>query len=124
MEAANEGHTEMVQALLEAGADVNKGLFGSSKTALYYAARKGHTETVKLLLQKGADPNGGEGAVAGNAPLLAAIENGHTEVVRALLAAGANVKVTKFEGTALEIARQKGNTEIIRLLEDASQRHP
>jgi ankyrin repeat protein len=125
MAAASEGHTEVVQALLEAGADVNKGMFGEHETALYYAAQKGHAETARLLLQKGANPNGGEGARWGKAPLLAAVENGHTEVVRALLEAGADVRVTKFMGgTALELAREKGNVEIIRLLQEATKRRP
>ncbi len=123
MAAAGEGHTEVVQILLEAGADANKALFGYHNTALYYAAQKGHAETVKLLLQKRANPNGGEGAMWGKAPLIAAIENGHTEVVRALLEAGADSGVRKWMGgTALEIARQKGNVEIIRLFEDAVKR--
>ncbi len=52
--AALMGHTEIVELLLEHGADVNaKSRDGS--TALHTAAFLGRVETVKLLLEKGAD---------------------------------------------------------------------
>jgi ankyrin repeat protein len=51
-----EGHTEIVQLLLEKGADVNaKNKYG--RTALIYATERGYTEIVQLLLEKGADVN-------------------------------------------------------------------
>ena len=56
MFAAQNGHLEIVQALLAAGAEVNaktdKGL-----TALIEAIEKGHTETVQALLAAGAEVN-------------------------------------------------------------------
>ena len=52
--AALMGHTEIVELLLEHGADVNtKSRDGS--TALHAAAFLGRVETVKFLLEKGAD---------------------------------------------------------------------
>ena len=48
IEAASTGHTETVQALLDAGADVDaEGVF--EMTALMWAKRKDHTEIVELL---------------------------------------------------------------------------
>ena len=48
MSAAKCGHTEIVQTLLAAGADIDaKGRFGS--TALMFAAENGHTETLQAL---------------------------------------------------------------------------
>ncbi len=117
--AAKEGQVAAVQALLEAGISVDGTVgFGQHTTALYHAAEKGHMDVVRMLLQKGADPNGGEEGVRwGEQPLVAAVENGHTEVVRALLEGGASVNARKFMGgTALQIAQQKGNAEIISLL--------
>jgi ankyrin repeat protein len=56
MEAAGNGHTEVVKQLLAKGADVNaKSSYGY--TALLYAADKGHTECVGLLLDGGANIN-------------------------------------------------------------------
>ncbi len=52
-EAAKEGHTEVAEALLKAGATVDpKNIFG--KTPLVYAAESGHKNTVILLLKSGA----------------------------------------------------------------------
>ncbi|MGH9863269.1 MAG: ankyrin repeat domain-containing protein [Candidatus Acidiferrales bacterium] len=116
--AAAEGRSGVVQALLDSGVPVDgtRG-FGEHTTALCHAAENGHLEVVKILLQKGADPNGGEEGVRwGQQPLVAAVENGHIEVVRALLEGGADVNARKWGDTALQIARQKGNAEIISLL--------
>jgi len=55
MMAAKHGHIDTVNALLEAGADVNvksKGRGGVN--ALFWAAVKGHTEVVELLKKAGA----------------------------------------------------------------------
>ncbi len=53
MDAAGHGHINTVQALLDAGADVNaKQKYGG--TALKYAIAQGHTEIVELLKQAGA----------------------------------------------------------------------
>jgi uncharacterized protein len=54
--AARDGHTAVIAALLEAGADINA-LEGTRSTALMYAAYNGHLEAVELLIQQGADLN-------------------------------------------------------------------
>jgi ankyrin repeat protein len=54
--AARNGHREVVEYLLDQGADVNaRGVFGA--TALQWAAFNGHTGVVELLLARGADPD-------------------------------------------------------------------
>ena len=53
MEAARGGHTEVVQILLRAGADV-KGRDKNRRTALMWAAEYGHTEIVEMLKKAGA----------------------------------------------------------------------
>ena len=53
MLAAGEGYTDIVQLLLEAGANIHdQGLGGS--TALHWAVTEGRTETVDALLKAGA----------------------------------------------------------------------
>ena len=50
---ARIGRTEMVKALIVAGADVNT-KFQNNWSALWYAAEAGHTEIVEILKQAGA----------------------------------------------------------------------
>lgn len=52
--AASIGKTSIVEACLDAGANVNQGdMFG--KTALHRAVQKEHINVVKLLLARGAE---------------------------------------------------------------------
>ena len=54
LDAATNGHTETVTALLAQGADVNaQDKYGA--TALILAAQNGYAETVETLSAKGAD---------------------------------------------------------------------
>ena len=69
--AARQGYTESVQALLEAGADVNQASAGDKTSPLLIATINGHFDLAKLLLDKGADPK-------------AASENGATALYAAL----------------------------------------
>jgi ankyrin repeat protein len=112
VDAAEQGHIEVVKLLLSAGADINQtgGIFGSS--ALFAASRNGHKEIVCQLLSAGADANQ-TGGQFGSA-LYAASENGHKEVVCELLCAGADVHQTGrgFE-SALCAASREGHKEIV-----------
>lgn len=82
--AAAGGYLEIMDILLDHGADVNKG------APLYYAARKGHQRAVMVLLENGADPNR---FVLEDmpSPVVAAVEEGHHEILDLLVAAGARV---------------------------------
>lgn len=53
--AARDGYTESVQALLEAGADVNQVSAGDRSSALLLAVINGHFDLGKVLIEKGAD---------------------------------------------------------------------
>ena len=56
IEAADNGHLNVVKLLIEKGADVN--LKGEAWYGpLHAAAAKGHIEVVKILLENGADVN-------------------------------------------------------------------
>lgn len=88
--AAKAGRLDEVQALLEAGADVNA-VDGDSvweRTPLMAAVKGGHPAVVRHLLAKGADP-AREGDATGSSALQEAAYRGRIEIVEALLAAGA-----------------------------------
>src|SRR3990167_7811815 len=54
--ASHYGHLEIVNELLQAGANPN--IFdGNARTPLWYASEHGRLEIVKILLSYGADPN-------------------------------------------------------------------
>ncbi|KAM9851000.1 uncharacterized protein ankrd50l [Aulostomus maculatus] len=89
--AAYEGHDDIVELLLEAGADVD--------------------ET--------AGPSGSAPAAAAVTPLLAAAAMGHMKTVSRLLFWGAAVDAIDCEGrTALCLAAARGSTEVVRSLLD------
>lgn len=54
MEAAQEGHFELVKYLLENNANVHAAT-QTGDTALTYACENGHTDVADLLLRYGAD---------------------------------------------------------------------
>ena len=91
MAASSKGHTEIVHALLEAGADVNL-CTSDSKTALMKASACGNLGIVKLLAQAGADVNSASGYKRdGCTAITIASSCGHVEIVKYLIEAGANV---------------------------------
>ena len=110
------GHGKIVKLLLEAGADVNKvGANGGSASPLFAAAQKGNLNVVKALLEAGAEKD--KAMEDGRTPLLFASYFGHADIVAALLQAGAD-KLATFNGqSALEIARQKGHSRVVSVLE-------
>ena len=91
--AAQEGHTEIVSALLDKGAEPNQIDHVDGGFPLLQAAQEGHTEIVSALLDKGAEPNEvneSSGAFA----LLAAGHFGRTEIAKILIESKADVAKT------------------------------
>ena len=85
-----ENYPECVEALLEAGADVNiKNKTGI--TALSYAAHEGATAFITALLKAGADVNLNN--LDGSTALTRATAQGHSDIVKVLLDAGAEVNL-------------------------------
>ena len=88
--AAEGGHLEVVEKLLEAKADVNAAVRWDGRTALQAAAEGGHLEVVEKLLEAKADVNAAT-RWDGRTALQAAAERGHLEVAEKLLEAMANI---------------------------------
>ena len=97
MWAASEGNTEVVDALLKAGADYQLSL-ASGFNAFFFAIREGRADVVQRLLQEGVDVNAGfqteksagRFPTNGTTSLMLAVENGHFELAVNLLKAGAD----------------------------------
>jgi ankyrin repeat protein len=110
------GKIKEVQEALKQGVDVNQrdehGL-----TALLLAAINGYEDIVKLLLaDKKIDVNLAN--KQGYTPLMRAAYFGHKNIVQDLLNAGANKQlVNDQKKTALQLAQDKGRTEIVKLLQ-------
>ena len=107
---------EIIQTLLDYGADVNvEDEFGSNTLALATFGRFNEPRVVRLLLDHGADPDSRR--QDGTTPLLRASENGTIEIVRLLVEHGASVDVKDEDGrTPLEVASGEHRDEIIKLL--------
>jgi ankyrin repeat protein len=105
MWAAADGHADVVQVLIQAGAEFLSPL-DSGFTPLFFAVREGHTKVVHALLAAGVDvneelrPRSGSRTQRTNA-LILAVENGHFETAAYLLENGADPNAAPAGFTAL-----------------------
>ncbi|KAF3765426.1 Pfs, NACHT and ankyrin domain protein [Cryphonectria parasitica EP155] len=97
--ASAKGHEQIVQMLLDKGAD-------DLNSALQAALLRGYEQIVQMLLDKGADDL--------NSTLQAAAIRGYEQIVQMLLDKGANVNIQNGNhGSALQIAARGGYEQII-----------
>ena len=111
VEAAAHGHNEVVDMLLDGGANINGVVRG--RTALIAAACKGNLKLVTALVNRGAaiDLSGDE-----ETPLMAAVLAGHVDVVLYLLDLEANINAVVESRTALIDASTTTNMSLVQLL--------
>lgn len=121
---------EMVQILLENGANVNaKDFYG--RTHLWHVAGDGTTDVAEILIQKGANVN--EKDDNGQTPLIHAARGWHAtmgvvyvqpkEMLHLLITKGADVNARDRNGrTALFFAQKFERPEIVQVLRDAGAR--
>ena len=113
--AIQTGHKEVVEVLLEAGADKNKVVH--YKTPMDIAIQRDYAEVVELLLKAGVDKN--KAIISGCTPLWHACSKGYTAIVKVLLKADASTYIAdQHNQTPLMMARHHGFKEIIQLLKD------
>uniref|UniRef100_A0A0K6S734 Uncharacterized protein n=1 Tax=Chromera velia CCMP2878 TaxID=1169474 RepID=A0A0K6S734_9ALVE len=114
--AASHGYTDIVEKLLEKGADVNVVDKRHQKTPLFIAAEKGRQQTARVLIRRGAYLEVKD-KVYSASPLWIAAANGHRGIVEDLLDAGGRIDVQDGGGaTALWIATVNGHKEVVKLL--------
>ena len=125
--ALNSDDPAVIQALVDAGADLEAtsdgpadfDIYSRGDTALHFAARNENPAVIRVLVDAGANIEAG-GPYTGT-PLHVAASNDNPAVIRVLLDAGANVRAMDISGrTPLEVAREAGNDAAVRVLETAT----
>ena len=109
--AAEQGNTEAINQLLDAGTDVNLKQNFTGYTALHYAAKAGNKNTTKNLIDNGADVNAISNV--GLTPLIEAlfVNDPPLEIIEHLISAGSDVNIITPAGfTALDVAKLKFST--------------
>jgi ankyrin repeat protein len=118
--AAYLGHADIVQMLLEAGADLTAVDPGMKATALHAAAYAGRTEAARLLIRYGIDIDK-QGPKNGYTALHDAIWQNNVETARVIIDAGADLTLRSHSGeTPLDFARARHRTEIVAMIEARS----
>lgn len=112
--ASDKGHAEVVDLLLERGANVNVSDRFYQETPLGWAARHGHAGIVRSLLAKGAE---GESRA-----LMTAVGEGHAAVVKVILERGKLGPEALSD--ALATATQSEQAEIAAALQAAGAKPP
>jgi ankyrin repeat protein len=123
--AALNGNVENARLLIEKGADVNAAIVTSGMTALHLAAWSSSTEIARMLLAKGAkvDPED----MSGSTPFMWAAYSDYaqTDLPALLLNAGADRNHKNKAGeTALTWAARRGDTAVVKLLQQAGAVDP
>ena len=103
--ACFEGNTEMIQFLIERGADVN-GINNGEPISV--AARRGYIDIVRYLIDNGANVNGNNifsDGSGGESVLMYAIKGGQLECVKLLVENGADINYVYNGKNAVEAAK-------------------
>ena len=112
--ASQFGHVEVMQYLLEHGADKEKAN-DNGATPLYVAAQYGYVATAQCLVEHGADKDKAD--EYGTSPLSIAAKGGFVEVVQCLVERGADKERAKRNGeTALFVASQHKQVAVVQYL--------
>ena len=129
IDAIMAGHLELVNFLLEHGADIDNRVSGNGQFGgfrpIHLAIIAGNMELVNFLLEHGADIDNrvpGDGQFGGVSPLHLAVMTGNIELVNFLLEHGADINSyisgnVPFGGVfPLHLAVMTGNIELVNFL--------
>ena len=113
--AAEQGHTAVVEVLLDGGADINAVDF-QGMSAINAALNAPHPETTQKLLDRGADPE--ESRRGGVTPLMLAARHNLTTIADDLISKGVDINAADSSNgyTALSTAIETGHVEMARKL--------
>ena len=115
--ASQNGHLEIVDVLVAAGALVNWARKDDGATAVIMASQQGHHDVVHRLIRGGADVNHCTTDDYADSALMVASQKGHLQCVDVLLAAGAHPRYANHKGTtALDAAKHFKHPQIVALL--------
>ncbi len=115
--ASQNGHSDIVKILIQAGADVNK-TREDGMSALSMATMKGHINVAELLLATNANIQQADNQ--GITPLIMAAICGHGEILSLLINAHADIHKPVTSGdSALILAVEHGHLHIVDILINA-----
>ncbi|GAP83072.2 putative ankyrin repeat-containing domain protein [Rosellinia necatrix] len=120
-EAAEQGDMEIVEWLVDAGANIDAPpARRRGGTALQLAAAKGHIGLVKYLIDLGADVNASPAEYEGRTALEGAAEHGRLDTLSLLLSSGALITEASRRQyvRAVKLATSEGRHAAVRLLKE------
>ncbi len=114
--AARQGHDDLANTLIVAGANVRATTRFGAVTPLHLASERGSGAIVTMLVKAGADVDARTGT--GATPLMFAAASGDTAAVKALIDAGADLEAKERdrEQTPLIFAAAANRLEVVKLL--------
>jgi ankyrin repeat protein len=117
-DASREGHTAVVRALLDAGADGRILDHLMKATPAHKAGYMGHAAVAAELVKRAPLDLDAQGPYNGFTALHDAVWHGHAETARVFLDAGARTDLVSLAGrTPAQLAREYGYAELAELIE-------